>query len=164
MRRRRPHGAPSSWRPIRSRPHLALAELLRAQKKWPEAEAELERVIALNPDAEEAYLTLARYQVEQKQFDRARAVLPRLAERYPRSAQAQFLLGRLAIEAEAWDEAIDPPVRRPSSSTPITTAPGPRSATCTSRGAIPRRRSTSTGAPRARIPRTRRSSSASATS
>ena len=42
-------------------PHMALAELLRAQKKWAEAEGELERVIAINPDAEDVYLTLARY-------------------------------------------------------------------------------------------------------
>src|SRR5207245_2581658 len=40
--------------------HLTLAELLRAQKRYGEAEAELERVITLNPSAEEPYLTLAR--------------------------------------------------------------------------------------------------------
>src|ERR1043166_1991750 len=42
-------------------PHLTLAELLRAQKKYSDAEAELEKAIALNPGADDAYLTLARY-------------------------------------------------------------------------------------------------------
>src|SRR5256885_11906045 len=36
-------------------PRVTLAELLRAQKKFSEAEAELEKVIALNPNAEDAY-------------------------------------------------------------------------------------------------------------
>src|SRR5438093_11927345 len=86
--------------------HLTLAELLRAQKRYGEAEAELERVITLNPSAEEPYLTLARYYVEQKSYERARTVLLRLAERQPKLAQAQFLVGRLAVETENWDEAI----------------------------------------------------------
>src|SRR5258705_13918487 len=43
--------------------HLTLAELYRSQKNWPEAEAELEKVIKLNPDAEEPYPPLAPYLV-----------------------------------------------------------------------------------------------------
>ena len=35
--------------------HMTLAELLRAQRMYPEAEAELEKAIALNPDAEDGY-------------------------------------------------------------------------------------------------------------
>src|SRR5690349_17904592 len=35
--------------PTEAQPHLTLADLLRAQKKYDEAEAELEKVIALNP-------------------------------------------------------------------------------------------------------------------
>ena len=105
-RRSPPPAGRCSSRPSEVQAHLTLAELYRTQKNWPEAEAELEKVITLNPDAEEAYLTLARYLVEQKAYDRARAVLLRLVERQPKNVQAQFLLGRLAIETENWDEAI----------------------------------------------------------
>ena len=86
---------------------MTLAELLRTQRKFPEAEAELERAIALNPDAEEPYLTLAPLPGRAEGVrPRAERSLLRLAERQPRLAQAQFLLGRLAIETESWDEAI----------------------------------------------------------
>jgi tetratricopeptide (TPR) repeat protein len=38
--------------PDEVQPHMTLAELLRGQKKYAEAEAELERVVALNPNSE----------------------------------------------------------------------------------------------------------------
>src|SRR3990172_2532059 len=86
--------------------HLTLAELYRGQKRWSEAEAELEKVIALNPRSPDGYLTLARHFVEQRAHDKARGVLLRLVTVSPNLAQAHFLLGRLAIESEAWDDAI----------------------------------------------------------
>src|SRR3990170_2868372 len=52
--------------------HLTLAELYRGQKRWGEAEAELEKVIALTPRVPEGYLTLARHFVEQRAHDKAR--------------------------------------------------------------------------------------------
>ena len=78
--------------------HLTLAELYRGQKRYAEAETQLEKVIALKPQASEGYLTLARYYVERRAHDQARAVLLRLIQMSPNLAQAHFLLGRLAIE------------------------------------------------------------------
>jgi tetratricopeptide (TPR) repeat protein len=81
------------------------AELYRTQKNWPEAEAELETVIKLNPDAEEPPHAGPLPGGAEGVRPGARGPV-RLVERQPKNVQAQFLLGRLAIETESWDEAI----------------------------------------------------------
>ena len=136
--------------PDQSVAHLTLAELFRVKGKISEAESELEKAIALNPTAEEPYLTLARIHVEQKAYDRARAVLLR----------SSFWA--------AWRSRRSPGTRRSaaspaqSTSIPITTPPGRRSATSTSGATRATRRSRPIGGPPRRIPTTRRMRSGSA--
>src|SRR3972149_4966291 len=70
------------------------AGLSRGQKRGSEPEAELEKVIALNPRSPDGYLTLARHFVEQRAHDKARGVLLRLVTVSPNLAQAHLLPGR----------------------------------------------------------------------
>src|SRR5207249_4639228 len=72
---------------------LTLADLLRRQKQFPDAEQELEQAITLDPQSQDAYLALAQQYFEQKAYDKA-GVVERLGD----------LLVRLGRLGEAQEE------------------------------------------------------------
>jgi tetratricopeptide (TPR) repeat protein len=92
--------------------HIAVANLLNAQQKYPEAIAELQKAIALAPDHGDSYLNLALVQTKTGQFDSAetnykKAIELKAQGENPRMALAAFYQGRgRYVEAEQQVQAI----------------------------------------------------------
>src|ERR1700688_4448430 len=85
--------------------HIAVANLLNAQQKYPEAVAELQKAIALAPDHGDSYLNLALVETKSGQFESAetnykKAIELKAQGENPRMALAAFYQGR-ARYAEA---------------------------------------------------------------
>ena len=143
-RRWRRPGARWSWRPTRS-PHLTLAELLRGAAEVREAEAELERAIALSPVPR---TPISRWRASRSSrrpsTGRARCscVSPSGSRASPRPSSSSG--GSPSRPSRGTRRSPASSAR--SSSIPTTTAPGPRSATSTRRSTSRTRRSRCIGA------------------
>ncbi len=81
---------------------VLIADVRAAQKRWPEAEAEFQKAIALDPNRIETYLHLARYYERRAKNDEAQAqafhtkaeeVFRQLIERNPKSVNARLAFG-----------------------------------------------------------------------
>ena len=57
--------------PLNPAPHLTLADIFRRQRRFADAETELEKAIQLAPKASDPYLALAQQHIEQRQLDKA---------------------------------------------------------------------------------------------
>lgn len=65
-----------------------LAEALRKKKRWPDAQAEYERVLALNPQARNSRLALGECLEKQEMFAEAATWYEQFAERFPDDSRA----------------------------------------------------------------------------
>ena len=113
----------------RGRPHDD-GRPLQAPAQAAEAEAELERAVALDPQTPDGYLALAQHHFEGKSYDKARAVLRRLVSAARISSQGTTCSGASASRTSSGTRR-SPVSSARWSSTPITTRRGPRSASST---------------------------------
>lgn len=87
--------------------HAALGEVLREQKRLPEAEAAFREVLALDADQPDALGHLASVLKAQGRFDEATSIIYRLLDQQPDSTEALLLLGTLHYEKGQIEAAID---------------------------------------------------------
>jgi tetratricopeptide (TPR) repeat protein len=73
--------------------HVAAANLLSAQQKMPEAIAEMQKAVALDPNAANSYLGLAVLQMQDQQVEAAEANFKKAAALDPKSVTALLALG-----------------------------------------------------------------------
>ena len=85
--------------------HLVVASILSQQRRWPEAEAELRRAIALDPRSVPAQVLLAETLAQSGQpADAAREARRALAD-HPDDVGARLVLARAALEQKQYDDA-----------------------------------------------------------
>jgi tetratricopeptide (TPR) repeat protein len=97
--------------PANQNAHLELGRVLSAEKRYPEAIAELQKALALHPEDWDALRELAYAQEQGKQNDAAAASYRRLVEHFPADAELHNGLGTVLLAQLHYAEARDEFVR-----------------------------------------------------
>ncbi|MFA6121988.1 MAG: tetratricopeptide repeat protein [Sideroxydans sp.] len=87
--------------------HTSLGEVLREQKRLPEAEAAFRQVLVLDAGHRDALCQLASVLKAQQRFGEAMTLMQRLLEKQPDFTEALLLLGTLHYEIGEIEAAID---------------------------------------------------------